>query len=74
MQALLPEALIPLGLLEPPAPVASLEAAAAEPGWGAVLCGDPRQLGPILRSKASAAEAARIKGGAMPGGCRDAGK
>ncbi|KAL4423314.1 hypothetical protein ABPG77_006109 [Micractinium sp. CCAP 211/92] len=54
-QALLPEALVPLGLLAPPPAVATLEAAAAQPGWGAVLCGDPRQLGPIVRSKAAAA-------------------
>ncbi|KAL4430622.1 hypothetical protein ABPG75_005878 [Micractinium tetrahymenae] len=54
-QALLPEALIPLALLAAPAPIATLKAAAAEPGWGAVLCGDPRQLGPIVRSKAAAA-------------------
>lgn len=54
MQALLPEALVPLGLLAPPPAVATLEAVAAQPGWGAVLCGDPRQLGPIVRSKASA--------------------
>lgn len=43
----MPEALIPLSLLAPP-PAAR---AGAGPGWGAVLCGDPRQLGPVVRSQ-----------------------
>lgn len=44
-QALLPEALVPLRALKQ----------SADPqneAWGAFLCGDPRQLGPIIRSKA----------------------
>jgi hypothetical protein len=45
-QAMLPEALIPLGLLSP--------RGSLDPGWGAVLCGDPRQLGPVVRSAAAA--------------------
>lgn len=47
LQALLPEALIPLALLAPPP--ASIGAPPAS--WGAVLCGDPRQLGPVVRSQ-----------------------
>ncbi|EFN55641.1 hypothetical protein CHLNCDRAFT_133825 [Chlorella variabilis] len=47
--ALLPEALIPLSLLKPR--TAGGEAGA---GWGAVLCGDPRQLGPVVRSQMAA--------------------
>ena len=45
-QALLPEALIPLSLLRPPPPPST--------GWGAVLCGDPQQLGPTVRSPVAA--------------------
>ncbi|EIE26144.1 P-loop containing nucleoside triphosphate hydrolase protein [Coccomyxa subellipsoidea C-169] len=41
-QALLPEALVPLTLLR------------QEPGCRALLCGDPRQLGPVVRSVAAA--------------------
>eukprot|EP00887_Chlorella_sp_A99_P008046 scaffold12.g8046.t1 len=52
-QALLPEALIPLALLGRPAGGAA--AAAADAGWGALLCGDPRQLGPIVHSQTAAA-------------------
>lgn len=58
-QALLPEALIPLSLLMPASSagqvgVAAAGVAAAEhKGWGAVLCGDPRQLGPVVRSHVS---------------------
>jgi hypothetical protein len=47
MQALLPEALIPLALLAPPPAFIGAPAAS----WGAVLCGDPRQLGPVVRSQ-----------------------
>ncbi|KAI7838701.1 hypothetical protein COHA_007499 [Chlorella ohadii] len=54
-QALPPEALIPLALLAPAVPAVRPQAAMSDPGWGAVLCGDPRQLGPIVRSPVAAA-------------------
>ncbi|PRW57862.1 helicase MOV-10 [Chlorella sorokiniana] len=54
-QALPPEALIPLALLAPAPPQWHGQTAAADPGWGAVLCGDPRQLGPVVRSQVAAA-------------------
>lgn len=68
-QALLPEALIPLTLLRLPraedagAGKASSDGAGAAwdvlgpaaTGWGAVLCGDPQQLGPVVQSPAAAA-------------------
>ena len=47
-QALLPEALIPLALLRPQGNPMS------DPGWGAVVCGDPQQLGPTVRSPSAA--------------------
>lgn len=47
-QALLPEALIPLVLLRPNG------APSTDTGWGAVVCGDPQQLGPTVRSPAAA--------------------
>ena len=46
-QALLPEALVPLTLLRPPL------FNRLDPGWGAVVVGDPRQLGPIVHSPAA---------------------
>lgn len=51
MQALLPEALIPFSLLKPPPAAGAGAGPASDPGWGAVLCGDPRQLGPVVRSQ-----------------------
>ena len=51
LQALPPEALIPLALLAPAPPQWHGQTAAADPGWGVVLCGDPRQLGPVVRSQ-----------------------
>jgi hypothetical protein len=59
LQALLPEALIPLSLLMPASSAsqvgvaAAAAAAAKHKGWGAVLCGDPQQLGPVVRSHVS---------------------
>lgn len=53
-QALLPEALIPLALLAPP-PAAVAAGTTQTASWGAVLCGDPRQLGPVVRSQVAAA-------------------
>ncbi|KAL4522814.1 hypothetical protein Ndes2437A_g07565 [Nannochloris sp. 'desiccata'] len=50
-QALLPEALIPLSLLTPP----STSSYDKNPGWGALLCGDPQQLGPTVHSLAASA-------------------
>lgn len=51
LQALPPEALIPLALLAPAPTQWHGQTAVADPGWGAVLCGDPRQLGPVVRSQ-----------------------
>lgn len=48
-QALLPEALLPVTLLRPPL------GGVLDPGWGAVVCGDPKQLGPVVRSPVAAA-------------------
>lgn len=54
-QALLPEALIPLALLTPPPSVNDKDSYGENPGWGALLCGDPQQLGPTVHSLAASA-------------------
>jgi putative helicase MOV10L1 len=51
-QALLPEALIPLVLLTPPPSSNCYDKIS---GWGALLCGDPQQLGPTVHSLAASA-------------------